>query len=180
MVICTQDGTKSHVSSWVRATIGYALVLTLCVSMSGCWIPENFDAKVTLNKDGSYTFTYDGTLAFALAVAATKDRALGHDGAFFWKMGGRDFTGSYKTSEGILTLRFPPVGATARGTQSESSNRSRRLLPVREPDCAWSTSRSRTSHSEPLGFPEEGFGPTSCCQTTDPQSLVDFSEVFFS
>src|SRR5216683_5636888 len=60
----------------VRATIAHALILTACVSMSGCWIPENFDAKVTLNKDGSCTFTYDGTLAFALAVAAAKDRAL--------------------------------------------------------------------------------------------------------
>jgi hypothetical protein len=52
------------------------IVSILLVALSGCWIPENFDAKVTLNKDGSYTFIYDGTLAFALAVAAAKDRAL--------------------------------------------------------------------------------------------------------
>src|ERR1019366_10684980 len=29
-------------------------------------------------------------------------------------------------------------------------------------------------------LPEASFGPTSCCQTTDPQSLIDFSGVFFS
>jgi hypothetical protein len=42
----------------------------------GCWIPENFDAKVTVNKDGSYTFTYDGTLTFALALDAAKKGSL--------------------------------------------------------------------------------------------------------
>ena len=65
-----------HVRSRFRATLTHALVLIVCISMSGCWIPESFDAKVTLNRDGSYTFTYDGTLAFVLAVAAAKDRAL--------------------------------------------------------------------------------------------------------
>lgn len=45
----------------------YLMTLTL---LSGCWIPEQFDAKVVFNKDGSYTFSYDGTLAFPLALAA--------------------------------------------------------------------------------------------------------------
>jgi hypothetical protein len=40
---------------------------------------------------------------------------LGSDHKFFWRVGGRDFTGSYEISGDILTLRFPPVGATARG-----------------------------------------------------------------
>jgi len=35
--------------------------------------------------------------------------------AVFWRVGGRDFAGSYQTRGNILTLRFPPVGATARG-----------------------------------------------------------------
>jgi hypothetical protein len=44
--------------------------------LSGCWIPENFDANVKVNDDGSYTFTYDGTLAFALALAAAQEGSL--------------------------------------------------------------------------------------------------------
>jgi hypothetical protein len=37
------------------------------------------------------------------------------NGAFRWRVSGRDFTGSYKVSEDIVTLSFPPVGATAHG-----------------------------------------------------------------
>ena len=53
-----------------------SISVSLCIILSACWIPESFDAKIAINKDGSYTFTYDGILAFALAVAAAKDRAL--------------------------------------------------------------------------------------------------------
>ena len=52
------------------------IILVLCLALSACRIPENFDAKVTINKDGSYTFTYDGTLTFGLALAASKEGAL--------------------------------------------------------------------------------------------------------
>lgn len=52
------------------------VILVLCVVLSACWIPENFEAKVAINKDGSYTFTYDGTLTFGLALAASKEGAL--------------------------------------------------------------------------------------------------------
>jgi hypothetical protein len=56
------------------------IVIVLTTTLSSCWIPENFDAKVTINKDGSYAFTYDGTLTFALALAAAKEGALSaHD-----------------------------------------------------------------------------------------------------
>lgn len=53
-----------------------ALVLILSVVTWSCWIPENFEAKIAINKDGSYTFTYDGTLTFALALAAAKEGGL--------------------------------------------------------------------------------------------------------
>jgi hypothetical protein len=53
-----------------------AILLVLCLTLSGCWVPENFEAKVTINKDGSYTFTYDGTLTFGPALAASKEGAL--------------------------------------------------------------------------------------------------------
>jgi hypothetical protein len=48
----------------------------LLLALTGCWIPENFDTRVTINKDGSYTFTYDGTLTYAMALAAAQKGAL--------------------------------------------------------------------------------------------------------
>jgi hypothetical protein len=51
-------------------------MLVLSLFMSACWIPENFNAKVALNNDGSYTFTYDGTLTFGLALAASAQGQL--------------------------------------------------------------------------------------------------------
>jgi len=57
-----------------RIKLGF---LTLCfVLLSGCWIPEKFDAKVVVNKDLSYTFTYNGVLAFAPALDAHRKGQL--------------------------------------------------------------------------------------------------------
>jgi hypothetical protein len=53
------------------------VVLAACVTLSSCWIPEKFDATVNINKDGSYTFIYDGTLTYAPALAAAKEGKLG-------------------------------------------------------------------------------------------------------
>ncbi len=58
-----------------RALLG-AIVLLLSATQVSCWIPENFDAKVTINKDGSYTFSYDGTLTYGLVLAAAKEGKL--------------------------------------------------------------------------------------------------------
>lgn len=52
------------------------IVAILFLTFVSCWIPENFDTKVTVNKDGSYVFTYDGTLTFAMALAAAEKGAL--------------------------------------------------------------------------------------------------------
>lgn len=51
-------------------------VVLIVAVLSGCWIPEQFDAKVVINKDGSYTFSYDGTLTVALALAAAQTGEL--------------------------------------------------------------------------------------------------------
>ena len=60
----------------------------LLLALTGCWIPENFDTRVTINKDGSYTFTYDGTLTFGMALAAAQKGALSaRDEAEFQKEG---------------------------------------------------------------------------------------------
>jgi hypothetical protein len=52
------------------------IVLILTLALAGCWIPENFDTRITINKDGSYTFTYDGTLTFGMALAAAQQGGL--------------------------------------------------------------------------------------------------------
>ncbi len=48
----------------------------LMVVLAACWIPESLDTKITINKDGSYLFVYDGTLTFGLALAAAQQGAL--------------------------------------------------------------------------------------------------------
>jgi len=59
-----------------------AILCLLFPFIAGCWIPENFVAKVNVNKDGSYDFTYDGTLAYALALVRAKKGSLStHDEA---------------------------------------------------------------------------------------------------
>ena len=59
----------------VRA-LSLMVIIGMVLLITGCWIPENFEANVTVNKDGSYTFTYDGTLTFALALTAAKEGSL--------------------------------------------------------------------------------------------------------
>lgn len=59
-----------------RRSLPVGFLVILALTLSSCWIPENFDAKVTINKDGSYLFTYDGTLTFGLALAAAREGSL--------------------------------------------------------------------------------------------------------
>ncbi len=42
----------------------YMFTAFACMAMliAGCWAPENFKATVTIHKDGSYVFTYEGVL----------------------------------------------------------------------------------------------------------------------
>ncbi len=56
--------------------LSFVTIIGIVLLTAGCWIPESFEANVTVNKDGSYKFTYDGTLTFALALAAAKDGSL--------------------------------------------------------------------------------------------------------
>ena len=69
-------------------TARLGIVSVLLLLFTSCWIPENFDTKITINKDGSYTFTYDGTLTFGPALAAAQQGGLSaKDEAEFQKEG---------------------------------------------------------------------------------------------
>lgn len=48
----------------------------LCCLLSACLLPEQFEAKVTLAKNGSYFFSYQGTLIHAQAYAAAQKGEL--------------------------------------------------------------------------------------------------------
>lgn len=44
--------------------------LFIIAGLTACWIPEKFNAKITVDKDGSYTFVYDGIITHVMAAAA--------------------------------------------------------------------------------------------------------------
>jgi len=48
------------------------VMLTCFVLVTGCLVPERFDAKIDLKPDASYTFKYSGITVFALAAAQIK------------------------------------------------------------------------------------------------------------
>ena len=54
------------------------ILIHLCypLLLSGCWIPENFVAHVKVQRDGGYTFTYDGSLAYAPVLPMAHDGSL--------------------------------------------------------------------------------------------------------
>ncbi len=50
------------------------LIWTACIALSGCLVPEKFDASLTVKADGSSLYRYDGTAIFGLAAAAIKEK----------------------------------------------------------------------------------------------------------
>ena len=57
-----------------------ALLLTvtagLLLSLSSCFLPEDFEVTISVKQDGSYTFQYDGNLVFVMALSAKKEGKL--------------------------------------------------------------------------------------------------------
>lgn len=51
-----------------------ALTLSAILVLAGCWVPEEFVASLEIKADKSFTFTYDGVLAFGPALAEIKQR----------------------------------------------------------------------------------------------------------
>ncbi len=52
------------------------ILLISLFMLSGCWLPENFEVNIKVFKDGSASFSYDGTLVYALALSAVKEGTL--------------------------------------------------------------------------------------------------------
>ncbi len=50
-----------------------AVAAVLMMSLSGCFLPEDFDVTIKVKRDGSYTFRYDGNLIFTMALSAIED-----------------------------------------------------------------------------------------------------------
>jgi len=61
---------NNRIIQWVSGAL-----LMLC--LSGCYIPEDFQAGVSIDKKGNYTFTYGGKLSNVLALAAANEGKLG-------------------------------------------------------------------------------------------------------
>ncbi|MBU1064526.1 hypothetical protein KKC74_06925 [bacterium] len=45
----------------------------IMMSLSACLLPEDFEANITVKRNGSYTFKYDGNLVFAMALSSIKE-----------------------------------------------------------------------------------------------------------
>ena len=62
----TRLSAMKQVVQWLFLSVALAVTLIL----SGCFIPEEFDARIDIHQDGSYSLTYDGTLTFVPAILA--------------------------------------------------------------------------------------------------------------
>ena len=58
----------------MRKAIFTASALALTLGLSGCLVPEKFDASVNVKPDGSYTYKYDGSAVHYAAAAAIKEK----------------------------------------------------------------------------------------------------------
>lgn len=51
-----------------------AIVTVAALGLTGCLLPEKFEASVNFKPDGDYTYKYEGTAVHFLAAAAIKDK----------------------------------------------------------------------------------------------------------
>lgn len=65
----SMGGIMSIGAKWF-VVVGFALFL------AGCFVPEKFTATININKDGSYNYSFDGTVAHALVVAKAVSEGL--------------------------------------------------------------------------------------------------------
>jgi len=55
--------------------------LVVIMSLSACLLPEDFEASITVKRDGSYTFNYDGNLVHIMALSAIMEDKLSKEDA---------------------------------------------------------------------------------------------------
>lgn len=56
----------------MRNVLRAACALAILSVLSGCLVPERFQAQVAIHEDGSYTYRYDGTASHLLAAMQLK------------------------------------------------------------------------------------------------------------
>ncbi len=58
----------------MKRLFGAIACAAACAALSGCLVPEKFQASVQFQPDGGYTYKYDGTAVHFLAATAIKEK----------------------------------------------------------------------------------------------------------
>lgn len=58
----------------MKRLFGAVACAAACAALSGCLVPEKFQASVQFKPDGGYTYKYNGTAVHFLAAAAIKEK----------------------------------------------------------------------------------------------------------
>jgi len=61
---------------YYRTILTAGAAALVMISLSACFLPEDFEVIITVKRDGSYTFNYEGNLVHALALSAIKEDKL--------------------------------------------------------------------------------------------------------
>lgn len=105
----------------------------LMLLLAGCYVPEKFAATININKDGSYGYTFDGTVAHALVVAQAVHAGLSaRDEAELKQEAKKLVTGDVRKAEYVGDGRFEVLieRAAAKGEVSYFPSREMYLLRV--------------------------------------------------
>jgi len=89
-------------------TMLMAIAAVVMLSLSSCILPEDFEANITLKRDGSYTFRYDGNLVHVLALSAIMEGKLSKEDEASLKAQGKELRGSpgFKKAKYIGNARY--------------------------------------------------------------------------
>ena len=60
----------------MKNVAAFIALVSVCVALSGCLVPEKFSASVVVNQDATYIYKYKGTAVHAMAAAARKQGQL--------------------------------------------------------------------------------------------------------
>src|ERR1700675_1841442 len=101
------------------------VVITLCLGLASCFLPEDFTATLTIDKTEHFSFIYDGTIAFGPALAEISQRgALSSEAEKQMKEG----ESSLRQSAGCQRLNY--IGAGRFKIHFESSGQIENETPL--------------------------------------------------